>query len=249
MRMGISCTTATAVKRALALAAALAVALASAGCSTSRFTYQAGSSAAGGSVTGYNATSFSAGGSRGSVAFGSPVPGGVPPATSGISGGSVSGPGGTVRGVGLGASNGAAVAILLGVGVVNLIANSFAPGRPVVTREAGVLPPGRGHLMREDPYTYPAPPEAALPSSPAEATRALAGNTARNTAGNTVGNPIGNTRIVPRQTVDGTITEAQVAGSNVSATSPAAVTGPGSGASVQDCTRPVDLSGGNLYCR
>jgi hypothetical protein len=245
VRMGISCTTATAVKRALVLAAALAVALASAGCSTSRFTYQAGSSAAGGSVTGYNATSFSAGGSRGSVAFGSPVPGGVPPATSGISGGSVSGPGGTVRGVSLGASNGAAVAILLGVGVVNLIANSFAPGRPVVTREAGVLPPGSGHLMREDPYTYPAPPEAALPSSPAMATRALAGNT----TGNAVGNTVGNTRIVPRQTVDGTITEAQVAGSIGSPTSPAAVPGPGAGASVQDCTRPVDLSGGNLYCR
>ena len=246
--MGTTTTTtvAVAVKRALARGAALAVALASAGCSTSRFTYQAGSSAAGGAVTGYNATSFSAGGSRGSVAFGSPVPGGVPPAASGISGGSVSGPGGTSSGtsggVSLGASNGAAVAILLGVGVVNLIANSFAPGRPVVTRQAGMLSPGSGHLMRDDPYTHPAPPEVA---SPAAGSRAMP----RDAAGNPGGNPIGNTRIVPRQTVDGTITEAQVAGSAGRAPSQGAVPGPGAGASVQDCTRPVDLSGGNLYCR
>ena len=216
------------------MAVALSVALASAGCSTSRFTYQAGSSAAGGAVTGYNATSFSASGSRGSIAIGSPVPGGSPPA-SGLSAGSVAGPGGTSSGtsggVSLAASNGAAVAILLGVGVVNLIANSFAPGRPVVTRQAGGLSPEGGHLMRDDPYTYPAPPEVA-PTAPSA-------------FGNRIGS--GNTRIVPRQTMAGTITEAQVAGPAGSA--PSAVPGPGLGASVQDCTRPVDLSGGNLYCR
>lgn len=216
------------------MAVALSVALASAGCSTSRFTYQAGSSAAGGAVTGYNATGFSASGSRGSIAIGSPVPGGSPPA-SGLSAGSVAGPGGTTSGVSLAASNGAAVAILLGVGVVNLIANSFAPGRPVVTRQAGGLSPEVGHLMREDPYTFPAPPDTGTVAVPSAAARPGGGNAA------------GNTRIVPRQTMDGTITGAQLAGPGAGA--PSAVPGPGPRASVQDCTRPVDLSGGNLYCR
>ncbi len=128
------------MKRLAATLFSAAVAIATSGCATQ---YQAGSTVSGGTVSSYSSFAFSARSRGAEAAFGAPLPGAA-------TGNSVVS---NASGIQLNARNGAAVVLVLAVGLLNLLQEQVL-GRDG-TQMVGTRTRPFGHLSPEAGATFP----------------------------------------------------------------------------------------------